>query len=46
MFNYIIHSLSEDAKIMLRLKARKRTHFGFISKSPQEYLREMEQVLR
>lgn len=37
-FNYIIHDLSEKDKTMLRLKARKRTHFGYMSRRLSERL--------
>ncbi|MEM2922744.1 MAG: DNA double-strand break repair nuclease NurA [Candidatus Bathyarchaeia archaeon] len=30
-FNYIIHDLSEEDKVKLRLEARRRTHFGYRS---------------
>jgi hypothetical protein len=33
IFNYIIHGLSEDEQIRLRMEARKRTHFGYKSRS-------------
>jgi len=40
MFNYVIHGLSENERIRLRVKARKKTHFGYksqrILKGPME----------
>jgi hypothetical protein len=32
MFNYVIHGLSDEERIRLRMKARKRTHFGYGSR--------------
>jgi hypothetical protein len=33
MFNYVIHSLSKDDQLRLRLQARRRTHFGYRSRN-------------
>jgi hypothetical protein len=38
-FNYIIHHLSEDDKLKLRLRAKKKTHFNYRSRSSFERFR-------
>lgn len=40
MFNYVIHGLSEDECVRLRMEARKRTHFGYKSARMSQRLME------